>query len=355
MHVIAQGTAGAGKTTTLHALEAAFSPEALYIPELQLPFPDQPTDEYFFANDRAKQQLAQTATLALMDRDELSTLAWIGSRDGLTSPTYRNAYAMHRDNLETSQAPAADVYFHFSVPFGVSTERQANGNHPLWRQKRFADFYEKSLRELIAEFVPSPTLTPIDGTLSPNEVFQACQARIWQAQAPSQNQVPDETPYINYQPRSFVAQERYDILRAPLACVVLKPDCLERGLTDTVLGNLEGQGVRIIAQRTKHLSNIDVQQLWPTFWTESWWQETRNYMRSGPSIGLLCSLGETGISGYDELVNAKREIRKQHQDPAETRKCVSVLHASDSYEETARNVLAFWSQDEVHNILKETA
>jgi len=351
MHVIAQGTAGAGKTTTLRSLEERFD-GALYVPELYLPLPtpSKLSDKYFLANDRAKQVLASTATTALVDRDGLSTLAWIGSRDGMASPTYQDAYATHRANSEENSSAPPDVYFRFFLPFEDSSARQAASNHPAWRDPKFVDCYEKLLDELIAEFVPESSVRPIDGLMSPEQVLGACITSICSAKSPIADHGP-ESPFLKYRPRSFVNRKEYDTLRDPIACIILKPDCIARDLSKAVLDHLADSGIRMLAAHTKQLTQADILQLWPTFWTKSWWQETSDYMISGPSTGILCTLDKANGVDYDSLTAAKKELREQHKDPAETREAVSLIHTSDSPDETFRNVLAFWTPEEIETIL----
>ena len=354
MYVVSQGTAGAGKTTALQSMEADFGDEATYIPELILDIPPEPNDEYFFANDRAKLVAARNAELALVDRDGLSTLGWIATRDGANSLNYREAHASYKEAVANGEIDTPDLYFHFSVPFEVSAYRQSPNNHPLWRDKEFVDTYERTIDGLIADLIPNAVIHSIDGLMSKEDVFQACKAAILDAKRRQVPPKPQETPYIDYHPRSFIEYKEADALRQPLACVVLKPDCVERGLVDQVSELLTEQGVTIVARTLKHLSRTDVLQLWSTFWTESWWQDTFDYMSSSPSMGLLCTFGNQGITNYDELTAAKRKIRERFKDPFETNPTVSMLHTSDCHEETMRNVLAFWSPQELGTILRRT-
>lgn len=339
MKITAQGTAGAGKTTVLRELENGLT-GALYIPELYVPFPEEVTDEYFFENDRQKQILAKTATTALVDRDELSTLSWIGTRDGLTARSYRDAYDSHRRAIESSQVIASDVYLHFTLPFSISRERQAKTNHPAWKDERFVQSFEDTLQNLMGEFIPSDSIRQIDGQQPKDQVLQTCHEAIDLA-------AHRDSPYINYRPERYAPRKPYT---EQLACVVLKPDCIERGLGSLALDMLARQNIQVLAERTKVLSERDVQQLWSTFWTQSWWNETRDYMTSGPSTGLLCRL--SGQVNYDTLTSSKKQFRGMHRDPLETRKCVSLLHTADSIEETERNVLSFWGQNELDKILE---
>jgi nucleoside-diphosphate kinase len=230
--------------------------------------------------------------------------------------------------------------------------RQAANNHPAWRDSQFVDRYEKTLGELVEEFVPETKVEQIDGLMTREQVLAACRASILRAKE-SKPDYENDSPFLNYVPRSFTEQKEYDVLRDPMACIVLKPDCIKRGLVDDLSDRLTDRGVRILAVETKQLTQSDVLQLWPTFWTESWWQETYDYMSSGPSIGILCTLDTANGATYDSLKAAKKQLREQYIDLTEVRKPVSLLHTSDSHDETLRNILAFWSQEDLHTILEE--
>ncbi|MEU4161096.1 nucleoside-diphosphate kinase [Actinoplanes sp. NPDC026670] len=116
-----------------------------------------------------------------------------------------------------------------------------------------------------------------------------------------------------------------------LAFVLLKPDCLRRGLGGEVERAVKTAGLTIDGRRPVALSPADVRYLWSEY------SEAGNgltlgfldrYLTTGPSEILLVS----GPDAFEAARRVKREIRSRHADGP----FANVVHAAERPGELAR-------------------
>lgn len=177
MIAVLQGTPGSGKTTALTQLVRT-QPDISFVPELLLPARDS-TDDYFFANDMAKAQLAKEQSgITLMDRDFTSTLAFVMARDGVKSASVRTLRTAIDQALVEQALIIPDVFFLFHLPSDLSLERQQASNAPAWSDAAFVEKVDKLLAQVVAEYIPSGIIYHIDGTLPEASVARQILAKI---------------------------------------------------------------------------------------------------------------------------------------------------------------------------------
>lgn len=349
MLVVGQGSSGAGKTTALRGLERRLE-DATYIPEIVLPF-DDAGDGFFIDNDLAKAKAAQETLgqVALVDRDFTSTLAFIAARDGIRSETYKSIERQVVRLIKLGRMSIADTYFLFNVPFEVSAQRQPSTNHPIWLDKDFVEDYDRLSSEIRPHFIPSETIVPVDGTDSPQVVEQFCMESLKNRFPSVVQEAPlCDRPFMQLREKeSFIRiGETYQL--AGTGLIILKPDVFERGLQETILAEISLEGFEFMKLCRKRLNDEEILRLWPTFWTEEWWQDAVDYMTSGDTLAILCKKqGIADAAIHEELLQLKHRLRNKYQDSGETRPQVSLLHTAQDEEERALNVSAYWTEEEL--------
>ncbi|GAA4937499.1 nucleoside-diphosphate kinase [Actinoplanes utahensis] len=121
------------------------------------------------------------------------------------------------------------------------------------------------------------------------------------------------------------------VVIAEHAFLLLKPDCLRRGLATEVERAVAAEGLSIDQRREVALSPADVRRLWSEY-DDSGHGLTLafldRYLTSGPSEVLLVS----GPDAFEAARRAKREIRSAYADGP----FANVVHAAERRDELAR-------------------
>ncbi|HKR81671.1 MAG TPA: hypothetical protein VJR27_01585 [Candidatus Saccharimonadales bacterium] len=100
-----------------------------------------------------------------MDRDFLSTLAFVRARDGIESPAAQYVDDRICQLLGKGALRLPDIFFRFRLHPETSLQRQQAANTGLWRDVDFLKAFDVALDESVSEFF-SPTLpiVTIDGS-----------------------------------------------------------------------------------------------------------------------------------------------------------------------------------------------
>ena len=83
--------------------------------------------------------------------------------------------------------------------------------------------------------------------------------------------------------------------------VMLKPDCLKRGLIGEVIGRIEQKGWRIVDARTRTLDPGFLYSFYSHIKEQPYFLDVFNYMLSGTVLGLVIE-GEDAVSGMRRLI-----------------------------------------------------
>ncbi|MDP3052334.1 MAG: nucleoside-diphosphate kinase [bacterium] len=82
---------------------------------------------------------------------------------------------------------------------------------------------------------------------------------------------------------------------------LLKPDCIQRGLTETILEMVRATGLEIVATRTLTLTKENVEIFYKGYREDDYFDSLLQFMQSGPVIGFIVK-GENAIEVLNELV-----------------------------------------------------
>lgn len=87
--------------------------------------------------------------------------------------------------------------------------------------------------------------------------------------------------------------------------VMLKPDCIQRGLIGEVISRIEGKGYQILKAKMTNLDSKFLYAHYAHISDRPFFKEVLEYMMSGPVLGL-CVSGENAVLGVRLLVGATK-------------------------------------------------
>jgi len=126
--------------------------------------------------------------------------------------------------------------------------------------------------------------------------------------------------------------------------VMLKPDCLKRGLVGEVISRIEKKGYRIADIKMARLDEAFVREQYSHLTGRSFFPELLEYMTSGPVIGLVVE-GENAVGIMRKLIGATRVAEAEpgtiRGDFAFT-DTENVVHGSDSPENAEIEINRFF-------------
>ena len=85
--------------------------------------------------------------------------------------------------------------------------------------------------------------------------------------------------------------------------VMLKPDCLKRGLIGEVIGRIEQKGWRIVDANTRTLDAAFLYKFYAHIKEQPYFLEVFNYMLSGTVLGLVIE-GEDAVAGMRRIIGS---------------------------------------------------
>ncbi|MEL7609161.1 MAG: nucleoside-diphosphate kinase [Bacillota bacterium] len=119
--------------------------------------------------------------------------------------------------------------------------------------------------------------------------------------------------------------------------IMLKPDCIKRGIVGEVIARIEKKGYRIVDAKMMQLDEPVLREHYAHLVDQPFFPDLAAYMMSGPVLGMIVE-GENAVLGMRILMGATQfeeaaagTIRGDYA--SSTRK--NVIHGSDS-EENAR-------------------
>ena len=138
--------------------------------------------------------------------------------------------------------------------------------------------------------------------------------------------------------------------------VLIKPDGMQRGLAGTIIGRLEGQGLKLVALRMLHMDKALAEKHYAIHRDKPFFEGLVNYITSTPIIAAV-------FEGK-EAVNAIRKIMGA-TDPAKAEEGTirrdfgidiehNTVHGSDSVETAEMEIRLFFTEAEIFNYHRES-
>ena len=131
--------------------------------------------------------------------------------------------------------------------------------------------------------------------------------------------------------------------------VLIKPDAMQRGLAGTIIGRLEGQGLKLLALRMLHMDVALAQRHYAVHRDKPFFEDPVSYITSAPIVAAVLE-GEGVIERIRKAAGAT--------DPAQAEAGTirsdfgvdiqhNSIHASDSAETAAKEIGLFFSEGEI--------
>ncbi|MBR2552415.1 MAG: nucleoside-diphosphate kinase [Erysipelotrichaceae bacterium] len=128
--------------------------------------------------------------------------------------------------------------------------------------------------------------------------------------------------------------------------IMLKPDCVKRGLIGEVIARIERRGYRIADMKMINLSEAILREHYAHIADKPFFPETLNYMTSGPVVAMIVE-GENAIEGMRLLMGPTRfgaaqpgTIRGDYA----TSTTYNIIHGSDAPETATVEIKRFFGE-----------
>ena len=130
---------------------------------------------------------------------------------------------------------------------------------------------------------------------------------------------------------------------------IIKPDATRRNLTGQINARFEAAGLRIVAQKRKHLSEAEARAFYAVHAERPFYDDLVAFMTSGPVV-LRVLEGENAIAKNREVMGATNPadaaegtIRKDFAESIEA----NSVHGSDAPETAAEEIAFFFAGAEI--------
>ena len=126
--------------------------------------------------------------------------------------------------------------------------------------------------------------------------------------------------------------------------IMLKPDCLKRGLMGEVISRIERKGYKIVEAKTMMLDEAILKEHYAHIADRPFFPEIVTYMTSGPVFGMIVE-GENAVKGMRIIMGAtKFEEATAGTIRGDYAFCTSenIIHGSDSVENAEIEINRFF-------------
>ncbi len=131
--------------------------------------------------------------------------------------------------------------------------------------------------------------------------------------------------------------------------IILKPDCLKKGVAGKVLDRFETAGLAVVGCKMAELSSEKLREHYAHLAEKPFYPEIEQFMRSRPVI-IMALRGEGAVAKVRDLIGptdyrkaAKGTVRGDFA----TSIMENIVHASDSVENAAAELKRFFNPGEV--------
>lgn len=126
--------------------------------------------------------------------------------------------------------------------------------------------------------------------------------------------------------------------------IMLKPDCIRRGLIGEVIARIERKGYRIANAKMMRLGEAILREHYAHLAAEPFFSRIIDYMTSGPVLGMIVE-GENAVTGMRILMGATKfeeaaagTIRGDYASSTSE----NIIHGSDSTENAEIEIKRFF-------------
>jgi len=131
--------------------------------------------------------------------------------------------------------------------------------------------------------------------------------------------------------------------------VILKPDCVWRGLIGEIIKRFEGEKFNVIALKMFHLSVEEAEKFYAVHQGKEFYERLTGYMSSSPIVGMVLE-GKKAVLRIRDLIGAtdpKNAIFGTIRNKYAINGLMNVVHASDSLESASKEITFFFKTEEI--------
>jgi nucleoside-diphosphate kinase len=130
---------------------------------------------------------------------------------------------------------------------------------------------------------------------------------------------------------------------------IIKPDATKRNITGSINKIIEDSGLRIVAQKRIHLSDVQAKEFYNVHKERPFYNDLVEFMISEPVVVQVIQ-GENAVNKYREVMGSTNPeeasegtIRKTHALNIQE----NSVHGSDSEENAKTEILFFFNDNEI--------
>jgi nucleoside-diphosphate kinase len=131
--------------------------------------------------------------------------------------------------------------------------------------------------------------------------------------------------------------------------VLIKPDAMQRGLAGTIIGRLQGEGLKLVALRMLHMDRALAERHYAIHREKPFFKDLVDYIISTPIVAAIFE-GEGAVERIRKLMGATDPARAA---PGTIRRDYGLdvqrnsTHASDSPENAEKEIALFFTKKEI--------
>lgn len=131
--------------------------------------------------------------------------------------------------------------------------------------------------------------------------------------------------------------------------VLIKPDAMQRNLAGTIIGRLEGEGLKIVALKMLHMDKDLATRHYAIHADKPFFEDLINYITSTPVIAIVFE-GEGAVEVIRKTMGATEPAKAE---PGTIRADFgsdiqrNAVHGSDSSETAEKEIKLFFAEDEI--------
>lgn len=137
-----------------------------------------------------------------------------------------------------------------------------------------------------------------------------------------------------------------------LTLAILKPDCVKKNLIGEVIQKITAAGFKIKAIKMTKLSKEAAEGFYEVHKERAFFRELVDFMTSGPCVPIVLEK-DNAVADFRKLIGAtdpkeaeEGTIRKLYADS----KAENIIHGSDSDENAKKEIVHFFSRQELIDI-----
>ena len=123
--------------------------------------------------------------------------------------------------------------------------------------------------------------------------------------------------------------------------LMLKPDCIQRGLMGEVIARIERKGYKIVDAKMMNLDEAILREHYAHIADKPFFPEIVEYMTSGPVFGMIVE-GENAVAGARIIMGATKFEEATIRGDYANSTGQNIIHGSDSVENAEIEIKRFF-------------